>query len=85
MKSILPLLFLLLMTACSTKKPVQEGVITIDLTGNLSHQKDVFLSDIATDIEYIKLDNAIEIKSSERIIIPFPPNAPWRGILASYE
>jgi len=71
LKKLIPLLAFLLLTACTLKKAAQEGVLTIDLTGNLSRQKEFFLSDIATDIEYVKLDNSIEaaIQQVEKYVI----------------
>ena len=50
----------LLLTSCAPKNTPQSGILTINLTGNLSREKEFFLSDIATDIEYVKLDNRIE-------------------------
>jgi hypothetical protein len=50
----------LILVACSPKQSPQEGITTIDLAGNLSREKDFLLSTIATDIEYVKLDNSID-------------------------
>jgi len=46
--------------SCTPKKAFHGEVLTIDLTGNLNREKEFFLSGIASDIGYIKLDNSPE-------------------------
>ena len=58
LNAFLPLAFLLvLLFSCTSDKTVEQGLIEIDLTQDLSVKSDLRLSDIATDINYVKLES----------------------------
>ena len=59
MRRIGPIIFLIIITlSCCNRNDKPPGIQLIDLTGNLNQESNIFLSDIATDIEYVPLETS---------------------------